>query len=613
MRARVGCVVRLKGAWVGDKKETRCPAALIAGRGLCRSVRISLVWLGLVVALALPIEAQAAPVDDAIRQQEQIQQQQEQRRLELEREHREMLDRPPSGDDLRLPEVPEAAPDAPCFEAESIELSGVTLLSQREVDGLIAPYLGRCLTLNGVNALVRDITNAYIDKGYVTTRAAIPEQDFSSGRLVILVMEGRVESIGFKGDAGRVRELKGAFPGLADGPLNLRDIEQGLDQMNRLPSNNATMELVPGEEPGGSRVVVSNVPSRTWRFSAGLDNSGQDSTGRNQYVLSFGKDNLLGVNDLLSVTVNGDSEAWTNDEHQKSATYNAFYSVPVGCWTFSGSLSHYDYRTAISSGGTDYSSYGDTTTTVLSVDRVLRRDQDSKTSLGASITHRDIQNYFNGVKLASTSQVLSSLGASLNHSHRVLGGIASAQAGYTYGVPILGAKRDRNPSLDTPRAQFSKVTVSGSFYRPFRLDEANFSWSTRFSGQWSPHTLYSAERMSIGSRYTVRGFHDDSLGGDIGGYVRNELALTMPDVRAKSPAVADWIGTMQLYAGYDAGFIRRDPKEAEEQGSLQGAALGLRTSGGRLLMDVSVSRPLDAPAFLNKRELEFYSSIQYAF
>ena len=589
------------------------PALVRAVSGIgFRGIAVGAV-LGLALCALGAGNALGAPVDDAIRQQQQIQLQEEQRRQALQREHLEELQKPPSGVEPSVPKGPEAEPGAPCFEAKSIELSNATLLSQREIDALVAPYVGRCLTLADVNNLVRDVTNAYVAKGYVTTRVAVPEQDFSTGRLVLLVVEGKVEGIEFKDGQGNARELKGAFPGLAGGYLNLRDIEQGLDQMNRLPSNNAKMELAPGSEPGTSRVLVSNERERTWRFSAGLDNSGQESTGRNQYVLSLEKDNLAGINDLLSVTMNGDSEAWVNDDHQKSATLNAFYSVPVGYWTFSGSLSYYDYRTAITSGGTDYSSYGDTTTTSLSVDRVVQRDQDGKTSVGFSLVHRDTQNYFNGERLASTSQVLSSIGVTLGHSRRILGGVASVQAGFSHGVPILGAKRDRNPSLDTPRNQFSKVTYSGSFYRPFQVQETDFSWSTRFSGQWAPHTLYSAERVSIGSRYTVRGFNDDSLSGDIGGYVRNELALNVPPEKWKHPLAADWLGTLQVYAGYDAGYIRHDPKEDEEQGSLQGAVIGLRTSGGRLLLDLGVSRPLAAPAFLERDSLEFYTSIKYAF
>jgi hemolysin activation/secretion protein len=183
----------------------------------------------------------------------------------------------------------------------------------------------------------------------------------------------------------------------------------------------------------------------------------------------------------------------------------------------------------------------------------------------------------------------------------------------SHGLPFMGAEYDRNPTPTTPRAQFTKMTFGGSYYRPFDLGGANFSWSSRFSGQWSEHTLYSAERFSIGSRYSVRGFHEDSLSGDTGGFIRNELTLNVPDFSEQSPNAAKVLGTMQLYAGYDVGAIKTDDKEAEERGTLQGAAFGVRTSGGYLVMDMSVAKPLDAPAFMQNDDYEFYTSIKFSF
>lgn len=584
-----------------------------AWRGTVRPRPLLLICILVLAVLAGPGIVMGAPVDEAIRQQQQLQQQEEQRRLELERRHREELEKAPSGQELPPQKPTEKTEPESCFEVRTIEFSGMTLLGAREIAPIKAKYQGHCLTITDINNLVRDVTNLYIQKGYVTTRVAVPQQDLSSGILRLQVVEGKVEKIEFKEGDGRPRELKGAMPGLEGEVLNLRDIEQGLDQLNRLPSNNATMKLLPGSKPGGTKVAVENKRSKTWRISAGMDNSGQESTGRNQYLLSLGKDNLFGINDLLNVYLNGDVEKLFSDERQRGSTWNLFYSVPYGYWTFSGSVSYYEYRTDIKGGGLTYSSAGDTTTTSLTVDRVLSRDKDSKTSLGMGLTVRDTQNYFAGDKLAATSQVLSALSVSLARYTRLLGGMASAQAGFSQGVPILGAKRDRNPSPDTPRAQFSKVTLSASYYRPFNLGETRFSWSTRASGQWAPHTLYSAERISIGSRYTVRGFDEDSLSGDIGGYVRNELALLLPSGPQSSSFRKRWVGDLAFYAGYDAGVIRRDPKEAEEQGSLQGAVLGFRTSGARLVMDMAVSRPLDAPAFLQTDNLEFYTSFQISF
>ncbi len=69
-------------------------------------------------------------------------------------------------------------------------------------------------------------------------------------------------------------------------PLGLRDLEQGLDQINRLQSNHAPLDIVPGQAPGSSRIVVSNQAERAFHFGASVDTLGQDSTGENQAGLS---------------------------------------------------------------------------------------------------------------------------------------------------------------------------------------------------------------------------------------------------------------------------------------------------------------------------------------
>ena len=39
-------------------------------------------------------------------------------------------------------------------------------------------------------------------------------------------------------------------------PLNLRDLEQGLDQLNRLRSVDLTADIAPGSQPGASRIIL---------------------------------------------------------------------------------------------------------------------------------------------------------------------------------------------------------------------------------------------------------------------------------------------------------------------------------------------------------------------
>lgn len=161
------------------------------------------------------------------------------------------------------PVVPAAPVDSRCFPIKDIELKGADSLSATDRVRLLKPYIGQCLGVTQLNGLLKVITDYYIDKGMVTSRAYLPQQDLSSGHLSVLVVEGKLEGMkGAQGSNLSERELAMAFPGKVGEQLNLREIEQLVDQLNRLPSKQAQMELAPGSEVGGSEVLVKNAPQK---------------------------------------------------------------------------------------------------------------------------------------------------------------------------------------------------------------------------------------------------------------------------------------------------------------------------------------------------------------
>lgn len=220
---------------------------------------LSLVLLG---ALAGQDSAMAAQVttpgdQDLIRDRQERLLEEQRRRLE---ELQELPGKPISST------APAQAADSRCFPIKSIQLKGADSLPASERESVLKSYIGQCLGVPQLNELLRIITNHYIDRGLVTSRAYLPQQDLSQGHLQVLVVEGTLES--FKGADNSqlsMRELAMAFPGQAGSQLNLREIEQAIDQLNRLPSNQAHMELTPGSAVGGSSVLVKNDPQKPWR------------------------------------------------------------------------------------------------------------------------------------------------------------------------------------------------------------------------------------------------------------------------------------------------------------------------------------------------------------
>jgi len=169
---------------------------------------------------------------------------------------------------------PELTDETRCFEVQEINLQGATHISASKQNQLLKPFVGQCLGASGIDTLLKTITGHYLNQGYVTSRAYLPEQDLTRGILQIIVIEGRLQ--GFEpSELASERELKMTFPGKTGELLNLRELEQQIEQLGRLPSRLAQLELVPGETMGSSKVKLSGQRDKRWRISANRHNNGE--------------------------------------------------------------------------------------------------------------------------------------------------------------------------------------------------------------------------------------------------------------------------------------------------------------------------------------------------
>ena len=161
------------------------------------------------------------------------------------------------------------ASDGPCFSIHRIALDGATLIDPRQQQKIVQPWLGQCMDIARITKLVNIISDWYISRGYITSRAFLTEQDLRSGVLHLTILEGKLEKITMEGAAKR--ELTMAFPGLEGHILNLRDIEQGMEQINRTRATPVQIEIQPGEKPGGSIVNLTATAERPLLLSMSVE------------------------------------------------------------------------------------------------------------------------------------------------------------------------------------------------------------------------------------------------------------------------------------------------------------------------------------------------------
>lgn len=121
------------------------------------------------------------------------------------------------------------------------------------------------------------VSDWYISRGYITSRAFLTEQDLSGGVLHLAVLEGKLQHIRLEGVPDRT--LKMTFPGLEGKILNLRDIEQGMEQLNRVRQRPVEIEILPGDRQGYSVVNLTATPEFPLSGSVSFDNSGQRVPG----------------------------------------------------------------------------------------------------------------------------------------------------------------------------------------------------------------------------------------------------------------------------------------------------------------------------------------------
>ncbi|PHX43182.1 ShlB family hemolysin secretion/activation protein [Pseudomonas sp. NZIPFR-PS2] len=522
-----------------------------------------LAYLGLNSATAAP-----TPGDqDLIRDRQNRLLEEQRRRLE------ELKDLP--GKEAR-PTAPATPADTRCFPIKDIELKGADSLSADDRAGLLKPYTGQCLGVSQLNELLKVITDFYLSKGRVTSRAYLPQQDLSSGHLQVLVVEGKLEALkSAPGSTVTDRELAMAFPGKVGEALNLREVEQLVDQLNRLPSKQAQMELTPGTQIGGSEVVVKNTPQKPWRASLSRNNDGQKSTGEQQWGAGLEWDSPLGLADHLVLRGGHDAVS----DHQKTSKNSMlYYNVPWGWWNFSYTYSESDYRTYGMLNDFKFKQNGDNQNHQLRAERVVHRDDVSKTSVNVGLAHLRTNNYIQGMQNGI--------------------GMFDAQS-----------QEERDPFGNRqPNSRYRKYTATVSYLQPFALWGESFSFSSLATGQRSEDILFSPQRMSLGGSASVRGFKDQQLIGDSGGYWRNEVrwarAVTVDWLR---PAFAEYGASV----GYDQGVISNDRYNDRVHGRVSSNSLELFARGKNLSTSVTFAHSLERPAVMSEREAPIYFRMDF--
>ncbi|WP_057464077.1 ShlB/FhaC/HecB family hemolysin secretion/activation protein [Pseudovibrio sp. POLY-S9] len=438
-------------------------------------------------------------------------------RLLREREEQQIRTRAQDAEEgLRISEQPalrQQAQGAPCFPIDTINVEGATHLSQQQIELLITPYANSCMDIADIDNLLVTISQAYVVKGLITSRAYLPDQDIQSRKLHVIVVEGVVEDIVYAEMRGEVlkdgprRKTKLALPVKPGELLQLRDIEQGVDQMNKLASANVQLDIAPGQQIGGTQLrLVNRIEDETRLTVRSNYDRSLGFTNKTVDVL-FEQDDLLGLNEAWFVGYSG-----SNSSNSLSASLR----VPYGYWDVSASLSYSDDAQVLTSSSLLYSP---TLAASLSVDRLLTRSATRKLYVKTRADYSKLRRFINTSELnvqelvgirtgvaseffASGSYLLLEAGAKISHQLEFAG-------------KSPGAVHREFAILDAQAVYRKGLTKRLSLFAHLR-------------GQYANSPLFSRDQLSLGGLSSMRGLGGLSVSGEQGLTGTLELSIANP-------------------------------------------------------------------------------------
>jgi hemolysin activation/secretion protein len=516
-----------------------------------------------------------------------------------------------------------------CFVINEVVLTGKDWDRFAWLDSATMPFLRKCIGVKGLSLLASAIDNQLIDQGYVTSKASISEQNLKQGKLSINLHVGRIADIRMvsKADAKAKEEpdtqwgtWRNAFPTSKGSVLNIRDIEQGVEQMKRIPSQQVTTRLEPGDQPDTSVVIIERAPaSITERVRGGitLDNSGGKALGRTQMSANLSLDNFFALNDIATFSYNTNAEHPTQEHVSKSLNFN--YSIPWGYHTFSASRSASKFSQIVQGTTARFLSTGGSQSTELKWGYGAYRSSSAKLGVFAALSARKSNSFIDDTELIVQRRRTTQFETGVNYKYLFEQSSLDSEVSYRRGMPWHRAEDDYPSAQDGGFTLRPKVwALNANYNTSWKIGSSNedksnqstsapqtIRYSASLRGQYAKRKNPSSDQISIGSRGSVRGFDGESvLAAENGWSLRNELSTNAPQVLGIDTAIYMALDIGRVWGPSDINLIGH---------KLAGMALGVRSQWKQLQLDFSLGSPLYQPEGFKTKHVNPYITLTYAF
>ena len=345
--------------------------------------------------------------------------------------------------------------------------------------------------------------------------------------------------------------------------LELRALEQGIDNLSAPASARATLDIQPGTAVGGSVLAVTVQDDDRLRATAGyrlnraLDHG---QTPSQNLSLSLAADNLVARNESWRLALSGGVA---------SNALSLGVTVPHRWWRLGAEVGYAEEWTQLTA---TTELFERTQTLSLSAQRLMSRGAEHKALVEVGLDWSGAKREVNGTALSPVGHRSLSLG--YRHER------TRADRFRSIGVQVLVGRRAGGQTFRKLQAE----------HQLFRRLNGGATWFAASEVQVGSTGLPGALNFGIGGAGVVRGFEAASASGPSGLRMSHEITMA-PRPAATSPEgvlAAAWRNA-DRYAFADFGVVRDASGRNTRMASV---GLGLRMSHDGTGIDVSMALPV---------------------
>jgi len=428
---------------------------------------------------------------------------------------KELVPLPPS---IQIP-VPELPAEKvipfhiPRIFVREIKITGNTVFSYETLAEVTAPYVNRELTDSDLESLRLALTIFYINKGYINSGAIIPDQTIIDGIVTIQIIEGKLTSIEVEGNKWfRSGYIQNRIRLSAGPPLNinaLQDRLQILQQDERIQKLNA--ELKPDVTRGESVLKVQVQDENPFKVFLECNNNHDPSVGAVIGRITLLDQNLTGFGDVLSFTYGQSSGIFPEIDISYTLPFTAYDTALI---------LHYRmfYFKVIEEPFKDLDIESKANIASITLRQPFYRTLNHDFALalmGEYLRNKTFLDgepfsFYPGVK--DGKSIITALRFIQEYAYRDLAQVIAIRSQLSFGIHAFGSTT--NPGTDLPSSRFFAWLLQSQWVR--RFNWLDLQTIARMTLQLTNKPLLPLEQISVGGRYSVRGYPENTLVRDNG-------------------------------------------------------------------------------------------------